>query len=342
MDLPDWKKRLSNEGHRALVVADIKNRNFGDKVIFLSLVDILKSIGFDRIIKLSDKNETDNGVRHVNAFNPLLFVLSLAKSDCVVVGGGGIFQDETSRSNLVYFGLAVLAAKLLFKPVYIVGVGVSELKTASSRLIISFICRAARSIAVRDPDSEYILGRYYSGQIEITPDLALFYTYDRTKVSPEFKRFDGKELCILTLRPQNAGSEAITDKKIEGAFLEELSIQVAKLVSNTSLVPVIIAFDQDKDVAYIKSYLDRYDRINCVFIDRLEPDDYCYLCEKAKYVISMRLHGLILAFGRAKNMAGLEYDAKVRHFLRSVGLESQCLSLDKIKNLSVLLKKSTS
>jgi len=334
----NWRKSISKEGQRALVAADIKNRNFGDKVVFLSLLHILQGIGFKQVIKLSDRNEIKNGAHFVDVFNPVHFFQSLLKSDCVVIGGGGIFQDETSKINLIYFGIITCVAKFLFKPVYIVGVGVSELKYRSSRIIVSFICKAAKSIVLRDQDSKHILSSYYSGDVEVSPDLALFYSYDETKVSQGLKRFDGEELCILTLRPQNAGSERIQDKKIEEGFLEELAIQVEKVVSNTNMIPVVIAFDQDKDAGYINSYLDRYDRVNSIFIDSLAPDDYCYLSKMAKYVISMRLHGLILAFERAEQLVGLEYDAKLRHFLRSVDLEDWCLPLEQVKDISSILK----
>lgn len=77
-------------------------------------------------------------------------------ADLVVLGGGGLIQDETSPFNLPYHLSRVRLAKLVGTPWVGFGLGVGRLDTPLGRRLTTTL-RSARAVSVRDEASQALL-----------------------------------------------------------------------------------------------------------------------------------------------------------------------------------------
>jgi polysaccharide pyruvyl transferase CsaB len=84
--------------------------------------------------------------------NPLAYVRAIARADLVVLGGGGILKDESLGLPLEMAATA-LAARILRRPVAILGVGVGPFYSRLGRWLVRLTARLATSRSVRDDDS---------------------------------------------------------------------------------------------------------------------------------------------------------------------------------------------
>ncbi len=104
----------------------------------------------------------------------LNFVRALRKSDCLVLGGGGIIQDESSVINITYYYLQVLVArKVLRKPVFWAFVGVGPIKTKLGKRLLRGMSKLTECVLVRDQESAKLLEthEFTSEQIIVAYDL---------------------------------------------------------------------------------------------------------------------------------------------------------------------------
>ena len=109
------KQHSTSHPKRILITAYIGSDNLGDEAIFESLIhDLTKEhIEITAVSKNTKKTEK-LGVHAVRLFSPQFFK-SLKNADVVMLGGGGILQDETSIYNIPYFIIQILLAQLVRK-----------------------------------------------------------------------------------------------------------------------------------------------------------------------------------------------------------------------------------
>src|SRR5438105_835314 len=104
--------------------------NVGDELILSSiLMEIGKRYPSSRITVLSadpERTHRFHGVSSVRRWSPLAVVRAIWKADVLVVGGGGLLQDQTSSRSLAYYLGLVALARLLVCPVVFYALGVES------------------------------------------------------------------------------------------------------------------------------------------------------------------------------------------------------------------------
>jgi polysaccharide pyruvyl transferase WcaK-like protein len=98
---------------------------------------------------------------------------ALARSDAVVIGGGGLFSSHmgTAGRSIAYFGLAALG---LGRRVVIHGVSVDPSTPRLVRPGLTMLARRATSVTVRDHASAALLGRWGVDRVTVCDDLSAF------------------------------------------------------------------------------------------------------------------------------------------------------------------------
>jgi len=323
----------------ALVLADIANDNLGDYAIFRSLSAILLEAGYRHVYKLSVESVPGQHVSLIKYYNPFAVLKALRHSDSVYVGGGGIFQDDTSVLNLVYFSLFTGLARLFRKKIIIKAVGVSPLHSKLAETIVAFICASASSISVRDEGSKEQLRRLFAGPIEVEQDLAFFYTVEQNLGSTRaaLSELAESKYILVSLRPLLAGGAAEYSLASE-EFLSVLSAQLHKVCSLYGAKPLFVPFHRRQDNAFICHFLQHYYRGEYLHEPGITVEDYLLLAENAQFVISMRLHAAILAHRCDTSVIALSYNYKVESFMRSIGGANRCIDIGDIECLSEVVK----
>ena len=129
--------------------------NLGDGLLLRSCLELFGKYGLERekIIVLSNTPEDTAERFSVVSVNRWKFgevMRALRQSDCLVLGGGGLFQDTTSIMSCVWYWGIVRLAVLLGCKVFALGQSVGPLKSGISRMLAGNALRICRKVHVRD------------------------------------------------------------------------------------------------------------------------------------------------------------------------------------------------
>src|SRR5262249_26943819 len=156
---------------RVLVAGYYGFGNTGDEAILAALVAGLRERQPAARLVVASGDPGQARQRHGGAStfwrDPLALAEEVRRSDLVVIGGGGLFQDYAGveRDTLLtprhggvtyYAGPAVLAAAAR-KPYILHGLGFGPLDSDDARRIVGAVARGAARISVRDEASRALL-----------------------------------------------------------------------------------------------------------------------------------------------------------------------------------------
>ncbi len=270
-------------------------KNAGDEAILEAIVRELKARGH-KPLALSGKpalTAREHGIPAFHRLNPL----ALLRAELWLLGGGGLLQDFTSRLSLTYYLGILRLARLLGRRVVVFNQSLGPLSPWGERAVR----RALRGVPliVRDQASlAYAEALGLPAHLGADPALLLS--------PPPVAREEGLVLVI----PR--GGRAYR----QGVWT--LSRAAERLVHEGRQVLVLL-LQPGRDEEVLEAFRgQRVERTS-------DPRRVLYLAAQAGYVLSMRLHGLILAAAAGTPFAGLAYDPKVRAFMEEVGGYSQDL-----------------
>ena len=122
------------------------------------------------------------------------FWSEIKKHDCLLFGGGSLFQDVTGRGlSLLYYAGMGFIAKIRGKKLFLVGQGIGPIIRPFNRFIFKLLLKQADFISVRDADSARLLQKLGCKKFILGSDI-LFWTKFRIST-----KLSGK--IIANLRP---------------------------------------------------------------------------------------------------------------------------------------------
>ena len=142
---------------RVLVCGWIGSTNLGDELVFAGVRALLPPR--TRVLAVSTDpraTEREHGVRAVDHRRLDLVAAAASRADLVILGGGGLIQDETSPFNLPYHLSRVWAAGRAGTPWIGLALGVGPLTTPLGRRL-AVALRSAAAVTVRDEPSRQLL-----------------------------------------------------------------------------------------------------------------------------------------------------------------------------------------
>ncbi len=280
--------------------------NLGDEALLSGLLSGLRQQGHRVTVLSQDPAQTRrlHGVQAVSRFYGLL--PALLRHDALISGGGGLLQDKTSQRSLQYY-LGVLAlAKRLGKRTVIYGQSIGPLTVAGKQAVARTLHNLP--VAVRDKASHELLASL-DIQAELVADTALLLN------KPAMPLTDHRDNFPVLLIPRG-GYPAITTALISLAkTLLSRGISVAGMALQTQ--------EDNSELAALKAAAP-----NLELWQADSPSAMLALLSKTRYVVSARLHGLILAAVAEKGFSGIIYDPKVAAFLDEAGAPAFDLPFD--------------
>ena len=275
-------------------------RNAGDEAILEAIARELQARGHEVVALSGDPKRTreDHGLRAYHRLNPL----ALLRADLWLLGGGGLLQDATSALSLTYYLSVLRLARLFRKRVVLFNQSLGPLSPWGERRPR----KAPQGVPVilRDQDSlEYARRLGIPAALGADPALLL--------PPPPVPR---EEDLVLVIPRAGVQEEALTTLYVAANHLVHEGKQVLVLLLQPGY---------DDEVAEVFR-LHRIERTS-------DPRRLLYLAAQAGYVISMRLHGLILAAAAGTPFAALSYDPKVAAFAKETGAYYQELPGEPIK-----------
>ncbi len=264
--------------------------NLGDEALLAGLIAGLRGQGHEVCVLSGDPAATRalHGVPAAHRYRGLL--PALLRAQVLVSGGGGLLQDVTSARSLGYYLGVIGLARRLGRRALVYGQSVGPL-SASGRARVARSLRGV-PIAVRDAPSQDLL-----------TELGL----------PAERVADAALLLGPVPAPGGAGERPLVLVPRAGHDDLNAALEAAgRRLADAGVPLAVLALHEAEDGA-ASQRLER--ATGARRLHAADPTDALALLATARYVLSARLHGLILAAVAGVGFAGLVYDPKVAGFL---------------------------
>jgi len=313
------------------IIGNYGATNIGDDAI---LTAILKSLSGHKITVFSANPEKTNSEYGINTAPLFPFgirsgikkgfsksIRALKEVDVVILGGGGLFQDDYLYACFIW-AWQVFWVKRLKRPLFIYGAGVGPLKTWLGKKLTKWAFNKADIITVRDHYSRDLLHKIgiLEQNIYTTSDSAFVYK------TPEMIKDRTKNLFIISLRPWLTYNSKIISSFV--SYLDHL-----KNEKNAEFIFVCMQQIKEHDHRVIDPVLKRVG--GELYIPK-HFSDLIQVMQTAEFAIGMRYHFLIAALLTQTPVLPVSYSPKVDELFKNTPLEPylvpiKSLSADNLK-----------
>ena len=280
---------------KVLVSGYIGFNNFGDEAIFYALVNHLKSLDVD-VSVLCNNPDIVSKKYDIKAFHFKNFVQILKavlSCDILYSGGGSLLQNKTSNHSLYYYLFIIILAKLCFKKVIIFSQGIEPIIGKFHEQAVKFVLKLVDYITVRDKNSQDYL-KTLGIKSDLTSD-PVYSLVENCKIS------DKKEGLVVQLRDF---------KGMNSIFLNEL----ANAIKNYEGKIKVLSLQNEIDEKVCRLFTERLSLLGLKvkYVPFYSIEKVFKTLNEAEFVISTRLHGLIISNALKSKTFALVYDDKVK------------------------------
>ena len=250
---------------------------------------------------------------------------AVGRADALILGGGSLLQDSTSMRSLIYYLLLIVTARLQRRPILLWGQGLGPLNRPISRWLVRQVLPLCTAASWRDQSSLDRSRRW-------APRLPAQMAPDPVWQMPP-QSWSGGGSIVVCWRPTS-----LLDDSGWSVLLTALDELAAQLRSPVRW----LAFHQHQDAVLFDALKDRglipaaLAARSSTIVPRSIETVFATV-RKARLVLPMRLHALILARLTGCPVAALSYDPKVEAAAEMAGVP--WLKLDKLPSAASILSQ---
>ena len=339
-----------------LILGGDADGNLGDRAIQQAMCGSLAALRPD--LELTVVSNDANRARRTSGASAiergprgfLAFCRAVRRSRLVLVGGGGLFQDDDSLVKMPYWAARIALVRLLGRPVVGYALGVGPLSSATGRASARLAFPLMRTITVRDAAAALVAQPLSAKPVTIVPDPAIGLRPAPRSVARETMRaagvpLDGRPLVGVALRRWFPPAPRLIPHKIarrlgvadpqtgaEGQRLLDLVAQVLdRLVAIDDVFPVFLpsyTSTYEADHVLCRAVLDRMKQSRGAVVMVDDPSIYKACCGELAVLLGGRMHPMILAAAMGTPVVGLAYNPKFGGFLQLIGRADACVEVE--------------
>ncbi len=281
--------------------------NLGDELLFERLLSRLAAVDVSDVTTVSlDPAQTESRfpVKALSHRDLLGSIREIRRSRLLILGPGGILQDDTSPWSLPYQLHRVMIARASRVPVIGIGLGAGPIRRRSSRVMLRRALAKSGPLAVRDRDSADLLAGMGLSQAMPTADLVV--GSPSPNVEPENR-------IVVCLRPHRRGGGRlpVTMQKdtYQTAYLETMADALDRVSVTFDTRCHFVAFEPHRDLPLHQrvAALMKSPTSQCV----PEPDTILSEVARSRAVIATRFHSGIAALLAQRPAVMIGYAPKV-------------------------------
>lgn len=270
--------------------------NLGDELLLISLLDFIRrNLPDIKPLVLYGKDVRNIYSAEVIPRKQLLF--GIVRADGICFTGGSILQDVTSIRSLIYYIGIIFLSLLMNKPVIMISQGFGPIDTRLGKRLIK-ILNLVYSISVRDRESLKFLNDFDIKRPKIYQgdDLVLFLERDSFKLEGSLEERD----VIVSIR------------EFPGFREEEFLEAFARFKEKNNLNMSFFVAHKEEDIGITERFAKE---LNCEVLFWDDPLSALDIISSTKFIISMRLHPLVISVLLEVPYVGIIYDPKIASFL---------------------------
>lgn len=283
--------------------------NLGDEALLAVIVAQLRTRHpYAEIDVLSAKPEVTAHELRVDAtprWDSKAVRASIERADVVLSGGGGLLQNATSLRSLIYYTGIIRAAVRARRTTMIFAQSIGPLDFWG-RTVVRETCKGIAGATVRDDRSRELLGTLLPEvRVERTADPAFLFE------APE----DPDDFAADGLGPQSDPLAIISVRKTNGLKdrIDVLARAIDRLSEQHGLRVAFLPLGGASD-AEVSTTIIRKCRTPAVLLPEASLERAANIIGRAKVLVGMRLHSLILAARQGVPFLAIPYDPKVTAF----------------------------
>lgn len=324
---------------KILICGNYGASNLGDEIILSGLLELMKSTYRNPQVTVMsvtpEETEKMHKVKAVKLFPAgvrstfdfwltgkfIKTISALRQANLVILGGGGLFSDEKPRAMWIWY-LQFIWFKAFGKKLACLAQSVGPLKNKWAKKIVKNVFGNSALVTVRDEKSAQLLVQLGVPGAVVLADPAYGIAYNQESFLKK------SNYALLTLRPWDKERDLVVNDLIEKFchwLKHEHDLEIV-------FVPFQTRFDSD---------LERYGQLKD-FVEIKKPNDINEALEmtaRARLVLGMRLHSVILAVLTKTPFVALSYSKKVKDFAATVEmgefvLDYDSFSLEELKKVT--------
>ena len=319
---------VAGTGTRTLLLCGYYGENnLGDDALLLVLLQQIPA-SFSLLITANDQEALRalapmaDGVPRRSLGSVLAAV---GRADALILGGGSLLQDSTSLRSLIYYLLLIVTARIQRRPILLWGQGLGPLNRPTSRWLVRQVLPLCTAASWRDRSSLERSRRW-------APRLPAQMAPDPVWQMPP-QSWSGGVSIVVCWRPTSLLDDSGWSVLLSALddLAEQLQAPVRWLAFHQHQDAVL--FDALKERGLIPASLAAR---SSTIVPRSVETVFATV-RKARLVVPMRLHALILARLTGCPMAALSYDPKVEAAAEMADVP--WLKLDKLPTAASILSQ---
>lgn len=307
--------------NNSIVIGYYGGVNYGDELIMEVLMNLLDKKGVKNCIFLYMKKKVYGKFHHnfknINIIsNKIRLFVEIIRSKKIVIGGGGLWGLDANKSILILGIILFISRFILFKKVYLLGVGYYNSTNILGKLSAFLVGKSSSLIFARDIES-YKRFRKITNKVYLDKDIVFYinkinlfgYSKDLDLLKKDIKL--SKKTIFISIRNypketyQNYIYKIIENNKDKDFVFLEFSAE-----NDDQFLCKKLLFDRNyKNVKIIEFYY------NPVAL-------YLFMKENNKKILSIfpQYHGQLVSFLTNTEFFPVIYDNKNRELIDTIGL----------------------
>ena len=293
--------------------------NLGDDAILQAFIEYTRTSYPDiRILALTKNPRADArrfGVQCFRRKNPFSLILAFLRADAFLCGGGSLLQNLTGKLSPYYYLFMLRLAKLCGAMPILFAAGIGPLYGKNAQRATQKTLAQSAYISLRDEESLRFLRMQGvdSAKLHLGADAALLLA------PPPISRTHALLKRIDIVKNQRYVCVCLKSGKHTDNSRRTIIAALRMLCREQDLLPVFLPLDESD----LSINAEAAHRLGGRLFVADEPSDVTALLRNAQLLISMRLHGMILATTVALPSVGIPTadDPKISSFARLAAQE---------------------
>lgn len=306
---------------KVLIAGYYGYQNSGDDAILHAICHDIEELSQEaEVMVLSHQpkmTEMEYKVKALDRFSFKSVINAMKKCDIFLMGGGNLLQDGTSSRSLYYYLGLIVLAKYYKKKIILYANGIGPIKKKYNKKITTWIINKVDMITLREHLSYEIIQEMnvYKPKIAVTAD-------------PVFNLKSSKVVSVEEIYRVN---KIPTDKPLVGVlfrqwhykayYTEKIASICDHIVEKYGYNIVFIPMKHPADMVVCKDIASKMKQPSYQIKEHLHEDKMIAFIKDMRFILSMRLHGLIYGAMNKVPMIGFNYDPKVRHYINELNMQ---------------------
>lgn len=332
----------------------LSSSNVGDNAIMYGIIQSFAKKGNIDLTVFTSNPERVGRVFNVKALapkkHPFGMLISILKANSLIFTGGTPFYDDSL--HMLYFLSLAMFAKACGTKIIVFAISLRNIRKPIPLLCMKLIVRLSNYIGARENQSYEKFKKHFpasTGKLWHLPDPAISITDKSETAFDGFLKSEGldRNLPWIAVCPRDFSPKTSFQHHHYGTSYTKDECQ--KYVDSLKQLTEWLVMEQKVQVVFIPMHIhfpddDRmvgqqvYDGIqdekikNSIYIVRRQygPMAIRSILSKAKLVIGVRFHSLVLAFSTQTPIISIGYAKKNHAIMQLFGLDEYCLSIDSI------------